>query len=55
MWLPALWAGVLIAATLLGSRATETVVGASIGWFVLPAILKAWSSRDVSGISPGTW
>ncbi|GLY27128.1 hypothetical protein [Kineosporia sp. NBRC 101731] len=59
MWLPAVWSGVLLGTGMLdlitGRHAAELVVGASIGWFVIPAIVKAWTSRDVSGIAAGSW
>lgn len=55
LWLPLLWACVLIGTCVLGGTTAKVVVGASIGWFVVPAAAKAWLSRDVSGIAVGSW
>jgi uncharacterized protein with PQ loop repeat len=59
LWLPALWVAVLLSVAtadlVTGSRAVPVVIGASIGWMLVPAVLKAWTSRDVSGIAAGSW
>lgn len=59
MWLPVVWAGVLVAAygcdTVLGSSLVGLAVGASVLWLLAPALITAWRSPDVSGIAAGSW
>jgi uncharacterized protein with PQ loop repeat len=59
MWVPALWLAVLLAVAGLdvaaGMSMTTIVVGGSILWLVVPALVTAWRSHDVSGIAPATW
>lgn len=59
LWLPGVWLALLgaVAATdvLLGTGLAHLVVGASVLWLVIPAVLHAWRSSDVSGIAAGSW
>jgi uncharacterized protein with PQ loop repeat len=59
LWLPALWSTILACSALLdlvGGRGTlPFVIGASVVWLVVPAVVTAWRSHDVTGIAPGFW
>ncbi|MFI7586303.1 hypothetical protein ACIB24_04445 [Spongisporangium articulatum] len=59
LWLPVAWASVLgVAATVEaagGAGTTGALVGASIAWLLVPAIVTAWRSPDVTGLSPTAW
>jgi uncharacterized protein with PQ loop repeat len=57
--LPLAWALTLVVAT-AGQRTgmlpvISLVVGTSIVWTAVPALVVAWRSRDVSGIAAGSW
>ena len=59
LWLPGLWTALLVVsatAEALGWwRGLGLVVGCSICWLVVPCVVAAWRSPDVSGVSRGTW
>jgi hypothetical protein len=59
LWLPAAWVVTLVATAASDLAGTTSlfgiVVGASITWLVLPAVVKAWLSRDVSGLAASAW
>ena len=59
LWLPAAWIvtlGVTTAGDLvLGLGLVPSVVGASVLWYVVPALVHAWRSADVSGIAAASW
>ena len=59
LWLPVAWVATLVVATLadalLDCGLVPTVVGASVLWYVVPALIQAWRSADVSGIAAGSW
>lgn len=59
LWSPALWVATLTATAVSDLVGTTSlfglVVGASITWLVLPAVVKAWQSQDVSGLAASSW
>jgi len=58
MWIPALWTGILLATVAMHPWAPgllPAVLGASILWYVTPAVITAWRSSDVTGLASGTW
>ena len=59
LWLPVTWLALLGAVTasdvVLGTGLAAVVVGASVLWYVTPALVQAWRSPDVSGIAAGSW
>ncbi|MEZ5114962.1 MAG: hypothetical protein R2737_01730 [Candidatus Nanopelagicales bacterium] len=58
LWLPVAWAALLAAAAVaapLVPALFPALLGFSVLWYALPAVLTAWTSRDVAGIAPGTW
>jgi uncharacterized protein with PQ loop repeat len=59
LWLPALWVVTLVVAATSDLTGTTSlfgiVVGASVTWLVLPAVVKAWLSQDVSGLAASSW
>lgn len=59
MILPALWATALIGAALLGHwthvDTMSIVLGTSLMWYLLPAVVEVWRASDVSGVSAASW
>jgi uncharacterized protein with PQ loop repeat len=56
---PAIWAGILLAAAVLSVLVVpgvlDVAIGCSILWLVVPAAVHAWRSADVFGIAPQAW
>ncbi len=59
LWLPVVWLGVVLAATLstpwVGHAPITAVLGCSVALLVTPAALTAWRSTDVSAIAASAW
>ncbi len=59
LWLSAVWVAVLLGSCAIqavsGWELVRLTVGASIGWLVVPAVVQAWRSHDVSGLAAGSW
>jgi uncharacterized protein with PQ loop repeat len=59
LWMPVTWIAILMAAAAtdrtLDTHLAAGVVGASVLWYLTPALVEAWRSPDVSGIAAGSW
>lgn len=59
LWVPTLWVWILLCSSAIqwleGWSLANLAVGASMGWFVTPAAIKAWRSADISGVAAGSW
>lgn len=59
LWLPVLWAAVIVVVTalvpLVGSGPIVVVLGCSVALLVGPAAVTAWRSHDVSAIAASAW
>ena len=57
--LPAVWAAALLGSALVdhfGRVDTMSVIlGTSLLWYMLPAVVEVWRSSDVSGVSAASW
>jgi uncharacterized protein with PQ loop repeat len=59
LWLPMLWLISLFAVSsldvLLGTTFLPLIIGASVLWYVVPALIAAWGASSVTGIAAGSW
>jgi uncharacterized protein with PQ loop repeat len=57
--LPMVWIATLLLAVIGQARGlgplVPVTVGTSVAWLVLPALVRAWRSHDVSGIAAVSW
>jgi len=57
--LPALWAGGLVASAAIDQVAhlqtMSILLGTSLLWYMLPAVIEVWRVSDVSGVSAASW
>ncbi len=57
--LPALWAGGLVASAAIDQVAhvqtMSVLLGTSLLWYMLPAVIEVWRVSDVSGVSAASW
>jgi uncharacterized protein with PQ loop repeat len=59
LFLPALWAAALVGSAALDHWAhldtMSLVLGTSLLWYLLPAVVEVWRASDVSGVSAASW
>jgi uncharacterized protein with PQ loop repeat len=59
LWLPAVWAAVLVTTALAGLWIGPTplivALGCSIALMIIPAAITAWRSHDVSALAANAW